>query len=148
VQKKSIRQNNSLGGRPNKDIRHDKADPNKEFTEIQPDSEQEQGETTDDIREAIREVLIHNTPMLKGWLEEVGKDNPGRALSIFKDLTEFCVPRLQRSDSKLDTSSPVQVIFESIEGFEKRKEEKEQKKAEAKMHTEQSPLKIVKDDLL
>ena len=81
----------------------------------------------DDIRESIRKVLNKNASKLEGWLEQIGQDDPLKALTLYKDLAEFIVPKLQRSDSKVDPSSPVQIHFETIDAHKARLEEKKKK---------------------
>ena len=127
---KSIRTNSGLGGRPRgKGVKHNIADEiikEEGATEEIPD-------VTDDIREAIRSVLIKNTGNIEGWLKQIGEQDPIKALTLYKELSEFIIPKIQRSDSKIDPSSPVKVVFESTSAYKNRMEEKKQ-------------LKITRDD--
>lgn len=119
--RKSTRAKSGTGGRPNKDVRHTNHD-----TRLAPDGHtitKEELEQDDDIRETIRLALVKNLPNVSTWLEKVGDDDPKGALTMFRDFTEFVLPKLQRTDSKLDSSNPVQVIFESVAGFQARKEQ-------------------------
>jgi hypothetical protein len=77
-------------------------------------------ESADDIREAYRKILIKNIANIGIWIERVGYRNPARALQIFKDLSEFVLPKLQRTDSNIDSVNPVQVSFESIDSMKAR----------------------------
>lgn len=119
--KKSTRRISGLGGRPNQQIRHNVTEKETSST-VEPMSEKDDISPDDDIREAIRKLLTDNTAMLIPWLKSVGAENPSRALSLYKDLVEFVVPRLQRADGKIDPSSPVQIIFETTESLKKRKQ--------------------------
>ena len=115
------------GGRPpgSKNIKHNthKATPIEQpiFTE----SAEAIGET-DDIREAIRGALIKNIPNVGKWLEDIAADDPKGALTMFRDFAEFVLPKLMRTDSKIDPSSPINIVFENIENHKRRMEEKKQ----------------------
>jgi len=130
-----MRTKSGRGGRPDRAVKHtagaDEAykDNILQRSENTAGSDSESLSTEDDIREAIRTVLLDNTAMLATWLEQIGQENPSRALSLYKDLTEFVVPKLQRTDSKIDPSNPVQIIFESVDAYADRK--KAEKAAQA-----------------
>jgi len=118
-----MRTKSGLGGRPKgSGPRHNK----KKVSDILPDAifTETEDEITDDIRESIRDALISNIKNIKGWLEAIGQEDPKGAMTLWKDLAEFIVPKLQRSDSKIDPSAPVQLHFESIDGHKARMEEK------------------------
>ena len=46
----------------------------------------------------------------------------------YKDYAEFILPKLQRTDSKIDPASPLQLNMESITSFKQRKEKEEHAK--------------------
>ncbi len=50
---------------------------------------------TKEIREVYQELLEKNLDKVDGWLQEVAKDNPDRALNFIIRLSEFVVPKLQ-----------------------------------------------------
>lgn len=142
------------GGRPNKNVRHSRKsneipetlEENLDQQETVDDSEtKDSGKIIEDIREAIRLALIDSTKDLQGWLRDVGKDNPARALTIYKELTEFIVPKIQRTDGSKDKVTPIQIVYESIDNYKLRKaEDKRAKIAEEVARTNQIP----KDEFL
>lgn len=83
----------------------------------------------DDIREAIRDALVSNTKNLKVWMQAIGEEDPKGAITIFKDFAEFVLPKLQRTDSKVDPASPVQLVFETTESFAERQQAKKDKQS-------------------
>ena len=135
--KKSVRVQSGRGGRPNRPIRHDSgivdSDDKGGIEELTPDDDIHRVEEIEaDIREEIRLALVENLPNIKGWITAVGIDDPKGALSIMKDYIEFVLPKLQRTDSKMDSANPVILNFETIEDYELRKKNKEIPKEERK----------------
>ncbi|WP_224489564.1 hypothetical protein [Robertkochia flava] len=55
--------------------------------------------TTDEVREAFKNLIASKIPDLDRWLEEVAKKNPERALEIIVKFSDFIVPKLQRIDT-------------------------------------------------
>jgi hypothetical protein len=49
-------------------------------------------------REAIARFVDGNAERLQGWLDEIAADSPEKAFNAFKDLLEYHVPKLQRTD--------------------------------------------------
>ena len=147
---KSKRTKSGLGGCPNRPVKHEQP---REQT-VTPDSETElpdiinialaNGEIADDIRETVRAALKDSAKNISKWLADVGEEQPARALALYKDMMEYLVPRMQRTDSKIDPSSPVNVIFELTDSYEERKAAEAKLKAEI---AEKQPIKIIpKDD--
>ena len=85
-------------------------------------------ESAEDIREAYRKILTRNIAHIGVWIEMVGHKNPARALMIFKEMSEFVVPKLQRTDSALDSTNPVNVYFETVDAMKARYAKKNEKK--------------------
>lgn len=56
--------------------------------------------STDRARNAIAEFCESNTERMQGWLDDIAKDNPYQAISIVKDLLEYHVPKLQRTEQQ------------------------------------------------
>lgn len=142
---KSKRTKSGLGGHPSVPIKHSKPDNGFEFTPI---VEQEEDYELDDndislkIRDSVQKALQDSAGNISGWLKAVGDENPARALALFKDFTEFVVPRLQRADGKLDGGSPVQVVFEGIDQFKEREAQESKKKLQEKeIEQQQAPKK-------
>lgn len=77
--------------------------------------------TKDSIKNAINEMLIGNLKNLATWLEDLGKDDPVKALTLFKDFSEYILPKQQRTDSKQDGTNPIMINFEpASKMFEKK----------------------------
>ena len=134
--RKSTRIKSGLGGRPRgSGVRHT-------TSHVQQDSDIEERtpdeiihhneEIEDDIRETIRVALVENQSKLAQSLARVAEDDPKAFLSAYKDYAEFILPKLQRTDSKLDSSNPLELKFESIEDYQKRKEREKQQEEDKK----------------
>ena len=104
-----------LGGRPKGDgIRKDEG-----YKEVKPitttttnKKKAKENDATDDIRNAIQEMLTGSLPFLPGWLEQIGQENPERAMALFINFAEYVLPKQQRTDNKGENASPVVVNFE------------------------------------
>jgi hypothetical protein len=81
-----------------------------------------------DIRETIRTALVENQNHLSTALKSVAELDPKAFLTAYKDYAEFILPKLQRTDSKLDASNPIELKFESVDDYKFRKEQEEAKK--------------------
>lgn len=85
-----------------------------------PVSNEEDG-TKDSIKNAINEMLTGNLKNLPIWLENIGNDDPVKALTLFKDFSEYILPKQQRTDSKQDGTKPITINFEpASKMFEKK----------------------------
>jgi hypothetical protein len=60
--------------------------------------------STDRARQAIAQFCESNSERMQGWLDDVATDDPYKALMIVKDLLEYHVPKLSRSDNTVDVS--------------------------------------------
>lgn len=49
-------------------------------------------------REAIASFVDGNAHRLQGWLDKIAKDDPEKAIRCFKDIIEFHVPKLERTE--------------------------------------------------
>ena len=52
----------------------------------------------DPIREAFSKLIEDNLDNMTKWLKTVAKDNPKQALDIIQGLSEYCVPKLARTE--------------------------------------------------
>jgi len=66
---------------------------------------------TVDVRRAFADLLTNSIPKLKDWLERVGEDDPARALTIVKDLAEYHIPKLSRTELTGPKGGPVQAVI-------------------------------------
>ena len=131
--KKSVRVNTARGGRPKGNgVRHTSGMiPEKhEGLEIRTvDEDVKKNEEIEfDIRETIRTALVDNQNKLSKALSDVAETDPKSFLSSYKDYAEFILPKLQRTDSKIDSQNPVILSFESIDDYKLRQEEKQANK--------------------
>lgn len=80
-------------------------------------------EGNDNIREAIQKMLEGNLPNLTLWLAKIGEDDPNKALGIFRDFSEYILPKQQRTDPKLSSQQPIIINFEpSSKAFPQQKQ--------------------------
>lgn len=53
---------------------------------------------TTEAREAIARFVDGNADRLQGWLDRVAEDNPLAAINAVRDLLEYHVPKLARTE--------------------------------------------------
>ena len=115
------------GGRPKRDgAKHSKPD----TEEVNPDMEvieEPEVDLGEGVNESIRQMLEDNKGNLAGWLQRVGKDDPYKALCMFRDFSEFHLAKKQRTESKKEQVIPVKVHFESTAAREERLAKKKPK---------------------
>jgi hypothetical protein len=67
------------------------------------------------IKEAIQHVLDSNKDNLNDWLERVAKSDPDKAIDLMIKLSEFVVPKLNRTQMQHEgeiTNKTINVKFE------------------------------------
>lgn len=57
-----------------------------------------QNRATVEARIAIAQFVDNNADRLQGWLDRVAEDNPLAAINAVRDLLEYHVPKLARTD--------------------------------------------------
>ncbi len=70
-------------------------------------------------REAIAKFVDNNTERLQGWLDEIAADSPEKAFNCVRDLIEYHVPKLARTENQAldkngqpaDAISEIKVTF-------------------------------------
>lgn len=50
------------------------------------------------VREAVANLLDEYTPKMHGWLDVIARESPEKAMGIVKDLLEYSIPKLQRTE--------------------------------------------------
>jgi hypothetical protein len=75
--------------------------------------------TAEDFREAFTYLVENNLHNLDTWLQRVAIKNPAKAIELVRDLAEFVIPKLNRTDivSSDDSFSPTKKaadLFPSI----------------------------------
>jgi len=104
----------SYGGRPKGGSYKKSIDYNKPKAELnieKSESDNDENPISDNIRDAIQNMLTDNTINLSTWLTAIGDQDPQKALALFKDFAEYVVPKQQRTDNKADNQQPVVVNF-------------------------------------
>lgn len=66
-----------------------------------------ENKTTKDIREAFKALIEMNLDNMTDWLKRVAKDNPSRALDHMQGLSEYIIPKLQRTELVGDKDKPI-----------------------------------------
>lgn len=61
-----------------------------------------ENKNTRDIKEAIRNLLESNLDNMTLWLKQIAADDPAKAMSLMKDLAEYCIPKLARTELQGD----------------------------------------------
>lgn len=64
---------------------------------------------TRDVRKGFQLLMECAVPELQSWLRRVAKKDPARALVIVKDIAEFCIPKLSRTELTGPQGGPVQI---------------------------------------
>jgi hypothetical protein len=54
--------------------------------------------STSIVKEAIAKLLERNVENMDGWLEQVAKDDPYKALDLMNKLSEYHIPKLARTE--------------------------------------------------
>lgn len=54
--------------------------------------------TTKELRKLYQDFFETNFPKLQIWFDEVSKENPVQAISLFLRISKFVIPDLQRID--------------------------------------------------
>lgn len=57
--------------------------------------------STKEIREAYQTFVENNIPNFEKWIERVAKDNPAKALELVTSLSEYFLPKLQRTETDI-----------------------------------------------
>lgn len=50
------------------------------------------------VREALHVLLDNKSEFIEDWIDSVAKDDPKSALLLFKDLLEYALPKLSRTE--------------------------------------------------
>lgn len=54
--------------------------------------------STNQARESIARFVDGNSDRFQGWLDRIAEDDPYKAFQCVKDLMEYHLPKLQRTD--------------------------------------------------
>lgn len=64
---------------------------------------------TMEAREAIAAFVNNNAEKLQGWLDQIAKDNPEKAFTLFQSVIEYHVPKLARTE--IEASIKTQAVL-------------------------------------
>ena len=68
--------------------------------------------TTEEIREAFKQLIESSLPDIQKWLQQVAAENPKEALKIVEAYSDFILPKLQRTELSSGEDKPLsKVIF-------------------------------------
>ena len=57
---------------------------------------------TEIIREAISDIVAGNIENIQKWLDDIAGDDPSKAMNLLLQLMEYKIPKLSRTEMKLD----------------------------------------------
>jgi hypothetical protein len=63
-------------------------------------------------REAIARFVDHNSTRLQGWLDQIAADDPMVAFNCVRDLIEYHVPKLQRTDINANVQTKSEMLVQ------------------------------------
>ena len=73
-----------------------------------------ENKTTRDIKEAYKNLVENNLDNIKTWLEKIAAKDPEKAVYIIINLSEYVLPKLARTESKIeleDNRKAIQSLF-------------------------------------
>jgi hypothetical protein len=74
---------------------------------------------TGDTREVFRNLVEENANRFQGWIDEVAKRDPEKALNLVINIAEFVLPKLSRTEIKAEViNKPRMIGFEDAEIIE------------------------------
>jgi hypothetical protein len=68
--------------------------------------------STDDIKQAFKNLVEDNIPNITNWMERVAEKNPDKALDFMHKFSQFNVPLLNRSEVKHEGEVTTKQVFE------------------------------------
>lgn len=57
-----------------------------------------ENKATTEVRQVIRRMLEQAGPQMEGWLEEVAKKDPAKALELVLRACEYAIPKMRRTE--------------------------------------------------
>lgn len=64
--------------------------------------------STTEAREAIARFVDCNTERLQGWLDQIALESPEKAFNAVRDLLEYHVPKLARTEHTGENGGPIE----------------------------------------
>lgn len=75
-----------------------------------------QNRATVEFRQTVQALIEDNRENVSTWLKTVAEEDPGRALSLLKDLAEYAYPKLARTEHVGDGGAPIEVVINKLAG--------------------------------
>jgi len=72
--------------------------------------------STEELREALKNLTEDNLDQVQGWLDAVAKDDPNAALDKFLKLAEYVLPKLARVETTHEAGQNLKTFQIVIEG--------------------------------
>lgn len=66
---------------------------------------------TTTAREAIARFVDGNTERLQGWLDQIAAESPEKAFNCVRDLMEYHLPKMARTEVTGKDGGPVQISW-------------------------------------
>lgn len=76
---------------------------------------------TSEIRDAFKALVENNLENMTQWLEKVAEQNPSKALDHINGLSEYILPKLQRTELTGDKDKPI--IWQEMKSYDDSNEE-------------------------
>lgn len=57
-----------------------------------------QNKDTSLVRQAVAQLLEDYSPKMHGWLDQIAAESPEKAMGVVRDLLEYSIPKLQRTE--------------------------------------------------
>ena len=60
--------------------------------------------TTQEVREAYQFFAENNLGKFQKWIDQVAEDNPAKAMELVLSLSEYFIPKLQRTETDITSN--------------------------------------------
>jgi hypothetical protein len=60
---------------------------------------------TADVRRAFADLAERNADHVHAWLNEVAEQSPAKAIELFLQIAEFCIPKIKASEIDIRSSA-------------------------------------------
>lgn len=70
--------------------------------------------STKEIREALQYIVESKLESLSEWLDAIAAENPTKAFDIIIKLSEFIVPKLQRSEIEIEKNGKEEIDYSKL----------------------------------
>ena len=72
--------------------------------------------TTEELRQALKDLTDQNLDKVQGWLDRVAADDPNAALDKWLKLVEYTLPKLARVENTHEAGKNLKTFTIQIEG--------------------------------